>query len=282
MKLGLLGFPVKHSLSPWIHEQFLQKSSIAGTYKLYETRPENLSARMKEWREEGMDGFNITIPFKQDIIPYLDEIDEEAKSIGAVNTVVNEKGSWKGYNTDGLGYYRSLMDSFPSIDPGETNVLLIGAGGGARGIYRALAGKGFARVDITNRTMEKAKELLTLNQSDTVSSVLSLAQAEAKLGEYDIIVQTTSVGMEPSDHQMPIYVDKIKPGAIASDIVYKPFTTLFLKEAKERGASIHHGHAMLLYQAQYAFEIWTGKTAPLDEVLQQLENRLRGNQNAHK
>lgn len=276
MKLGLLGFPVKHSLSPWIHEQFLEKSGLEGSYELFETSPDKLSVQMEKWRDEEIDGFNITIPYKQKIISFLDEIDEEAKNIGAVNTVVNQNGSWKGYNTDGRGYYRSLRNSFPSMVPAESNVLLIGAGGGARGIYRVLVSEGFGRVDITNRTQEKAVELLELNHTGVPSAVLSLIQAEEQLGNYDIIIQTTSVGMEPSEDQIPLSLKNIKNEAVASDIVYKPLTTRFLKEASEKGAFIHQGHAMLLYQAQYAFEIWTGNKVPLHSILQQLEYRLRG------
>lgn len=277
MKLGLLGFPVKHSLSPWIHGQFLDKSGREGTYQLFETRPEELSARVKNWRAENIDGFNITIPYKQKIIPYLDKIDKEAENIGAVNTVANQNGIWTGYNTDGRGYYRSLTHSFPAVQPGTSTVLIIGAGGGARGIYHVLVSEGFARVDLTNRTEEKAVELLHSNKSNTPSAVLTLGQAEERLGEYDIIIQTTSVGMEPSEDQIPLSVKNIKPEAIASDIVYKPLNTRFLQEAAERGANIHHGHAMLLYQAQYAYEIWTGDKVPLDSILEQLEYRLRGN-----
>lgn len=276
MKLGLIGFPVKHSLSPWIHEQFLQISGKSGSYHLFETHPEKVSERMQEWREVGIDGFNITIPYKQRIISFLDEIDEEAENIGAVNTVVNRNGTWTGYNTDGRGYYRSLIESFPAIIPDQSKVLLIGAGGAARGIYYVLVSEKFARVDIANRTQEKAVELRKLNKSTVPSSILSLSQAEEQLSEYDIIIQTTSVGMEPSTEQIPLNVKNIKPGAIASDIVYKPLLTRFLSEADEHGARLHHGHAMLLYQAQYAFEIWTDNLVPVDSVLERLEYRLRG------
>lgn len=277
MKFGLLGFPVKHSISPWIHEQFMKKTGIAGTYELFETRPESLEERIKSWRKEEIDGFNVTIPFKQDIVPFLDKVEEEAKQIGAVNTVVNQNGEWKGYNTDGRGYYRSLVGSFPDLVPELSSVLLIGAGGAARGIYHVLVREGFQRVDITNRTLEKASRLVREEDENKKTTVLSLKQAEGNLSNYDVVIQTTSVGMEPSTEEIPISLDNLKRGTIVSDIVYKPLTTRFLTEGKKRGGVIHQGHAMLLYQAQYAFEIWTGKEAPLDSVLQQLEYRLRGN-----
>lgn len=277
MKFGLLGFPVKHSISPWIHEQFMKKTGIAGTYELFETRPESLEERIKSWRKEEIDGFNVTIPFKQDIVPFLDKVEEEARQIGAVNTVVNQNGEWKGYNTDGRGYYRSLVGSFPDLVPELSSVLLIGAGGAARGIYHVLVREGFQRVDITNRTLEKASRLVREEDENKKTTVLSLKQAEGNLSDYDVVIQTTSVGMEPSTEEIPISLDNLKRGTIVSDIVYKPLTTRFLTEGKKRGGMIHQGHAMLLYQAQYAFEIWTGKEAPLDSVLQQLEYRLRGN-----
>src|SRR5699024_2337850 len=114
-QFGLIGYPIKHSLSPWIHEQFLQKASLDGSYSIIEINPDqNFEEQINHMRNRNMDGFNVTVPYKQKIIPYLDEIDEEANKMGAFNTVVNRDGKWIGYNTDGMGYLRSLEGRFPS------------------------------------------------------------------------------------------------------------------------------------------------------------------------
>src|SRR5690625_2467600 len=121
-QLGLIGYPIKHSLSPWIHEQFLKKANLSGRYTLFEIGPnESFAQVMEELKRKELDGFNVTVPYKQTIIPYLDEIDTEAESIGAVNTVLNDNGRWIGYNTDGKGYLRALENKFPKLLADKTN-----------------------------------------------------------------------------------------------------------------------------------------------------------------
>src|SRR5699024_7476388 len=150
--------------SPWIHEQFLQKANLAGSYSIMEIDPEqNFAEQINHLKKRNMDGFNVTVPYKQQIIPYLDEVDEEANKMGAVNTVVNRDGKWIGYNTDGMGYLRSLEGRFPGLLQGKNKrILLIGAGGAARGIYYALVTAGFDQVDIANRTPESATKIADL------------------------------------------------------------------------------------------------------------------------
>ncbi|WP_163581255.1 shikimate dehydrogenase [Gracilibacillus saliphilus] len=275
-KLGLIGHPIAHSLSPWIHQQFLDLAELDGEYKLYEGDHEALPAVLKHLKEIGIDGFNVTVPYKQVIVNYLDEIDKDAEILRAVNTVVNIDGKWKGYSTDGEGYVRSLKEQYPNLLNHETTVLLLGAGGAARGIYRALMGQGVDTIDIANRSQDKAKDLLPLRLGDVNSNVLSYQEAEEQLANYNLIVQTTSVGMKPNVEDQVIQLDHINKDAVVSDIVYQPITTQLLHDASKRGANIHHGHAMLLYQGQLAFEKWTGKNLDVAYLIDKLENKLRG------
>lgn len=277
-KFGLIGYPIQHSLSPWIHEQFLEKASLKGTYSIYEISTEkSFKTELEMLKKENLQGFNITVPYKETIMNYLDDLDDSAQQIGAVNTVLNNDGQWIGYNTDGIGYVRSLKTKFPELaeDKGK-RVLLLGAGGAARGIYYAFMKSGFSTVDVANRTIEKASEIIKMNDGDVLSTVLTLDEAESALENYDIIVQTTSVGMKPHVEQTIISLNNVNSRAIVSDIVYQPIKTQFLQDAEELGCSIHHGHTMLLFQAQLAFEIWTKKQVVVGDMDEQLQKILEG------
>ncbi|KAB8127286.1 shikimate dehydrogenase [Gracilibacillus oryzae] len=276
LKLGLIGHPIGHSLSPWIHAKFIDLAGLNGEYKLYEGDHEKLPSVIQHLKNASIDGFNITVPYKQVIVDYLDELDKDAEILGAVNTVVNENGKWKGYSTDGEGYVRSLVEPYPDLLHPGTSVLLLGAGGAARGIYRAIVQKGVKTVDIANRSLDKAEALLPLNDGSSSSRVMSFLEAEQHLHEYDLIIQTTSVGMKPNIEEQIIRLDNLLESTVVSDIVYQPITTRLLKDAKDRGAKIHHGHSMLLYQGQLAFEKWTGKNLEVSHLVDELEQKLRG------
>jgi len=275
---GLIGYPIKHSLSPWIHESFLASTDVKGSYSIIEIDPaESFSKNMQLLKEKNLNGFNITVPFKQSIIPFLDELDEEAKRIGAVNTVVHKDGKWIGYNTDGKGYVRSLMDKYPALESEkELSLLMIGAGGAARGIYYALLAEGFTNIDITNRTLASAQELTEFKPVSANTNIKTLKDAEETLSDYDVVIQTTSVGMKPHEGTSIMSLDKLKASCIVSDIVYQPIKTRFLTEAESKGALLHFGHTMLLYQAQLAFEIWTNKNIELVELETALRLQLEG------
>ncbi len=273
---GLIGYPIKHSLSPWIHKQFMEKAKIAGEYNIFEIDLEaDFKAEINELRKKNINGFNVTVPYKETIINELDELDEQAKKIGAVNTVLNLDGKLIGYNTDGLGYVKSLEEAYPAIKGGKLNILLLGAGGASRGIYNGLKSSGYLNIDIANRTLEKAEEIKQTNLSGK-TNVLTLNNAEQVLDQYDLVVQTTSVGMKPDVDTQIINLDKLKSTSIISDIVYQPIMTQFLKEGGKRGAQIHKGHTMLLYQAELAFNIWTKKQVEIDNLDLKLQTILEG------
>lgn len=279
-KFGLIGFPITHSLSPWIHEEFLRRAKLKGKYSIFEIHPnESFAKAINHLKEQGIHGFNVTVPYKQKIIEFLDDIDSEAEKIGAVNTVVHKNGKWIGYNTDGNGYLRALTSKYPNIIKENSvtkRVLILGAGGAARGIYYAMMMHGFKNIDIANRTKKSAHSIAELKDKHTDTAILSLTEAKHGIDTYDIIIQTTSVGMNPKVNESIIQLKRLKQAAIVSDIVYQPIETKFLKDAKLLGANIHFGHAMLLYQAQYAFEIWTNKQLVISDMEVELEQKLKG------
>lgn len=272
-RLGLIGYPIQHSLSPWIHEQFLKRNGLTGSYELYEVAPESdFAQEVEKLKAMELDGWNITVPYKEKILPYLDEIDVSAKQIGAVNTVVRKNGRYIGYNTDGTGYVRSLLHHHPRLKENKSvEVLLLGAGGAAKGIYHALLASGFSNLTVANRTTEKATAIV--NES---TEVATLSEVEASLNQFRLIIQTTNVGMKPDINNTVISLKQLQPDAVVSDIVYQPLETKLLLEAKKAGAYTHYGHTMLLYQAQYAFEIWTGHLTDTTNMDTKLQAILEG------
>lgn len=272
---GLVGHPVKHSLSPWIHGHFFKKSGLKGNYQLFDISPKDFHASIDILKED-LIGFNVTLPYKQKIISKIDELDQSAEKSGAVNTVVKRGNRWIGYNTDGIGYVRSLEKEYPEVFSNQDiNVLMIGAGGAARGIFYALLQNGIQNIDLTNRSLERAEQLAQDFSSN--SKIYSLQDVLGQIPQYDLIIQTTSVGMDPNHEEKIFSLPPLREGVIVSDIVYRPLNTKFLLEAKRKGANLHKGHTMLLYQALYAFEIWTGKKLMVEGIEKELKTKLKGN-----
>ncbi len=252
---GVLGNPIKHSMSPLIHNDAFNKHSIDGVYLPFCIEDNELKQAVEGLKALGAGGFNVTVPFKSRIIPYMDVLDDFANEVGAVNTVVIKDGRLYGYNTDGPGFIKGLLTITDRLD--GKNVLIIGAGGAARGIYFALAKTGVAKIDIANRTVLSAEQLLADYQGNKDSGVISLKEAESSLGRYDIIIQTTSVGLADIDAS-PLSLRELNKNAVVCDIIYNPLETKILKEAKERGNKIQNGVDMFVNQGALAFELWTG------------------------
>lgn len=207
---------------------------------------------------------------------FLDVIDDEAKQIGAVNTIVNDRGRLIGYNTDGRGYVESLLEE-SGDQLGEKRVLVIGAGGAARGIVTALVRHGVAHVTITNRTIEKAVPFLDIARSmNTKAEAMERAEAEYRLNEYDILINTTSIGMSPHVDESPLSLENLLPGKIVSDLIYNPIETAFLKEAAIRGATTINGVGMFVNQAALSFEHWTGQRPNRQKMKQLVLDTLGG------
>ncbi|MFC6652546.1 shikimate dehydrogenase [Paenibacillus rhizoplanae] len=259
--LGVMGDPIAQSKSPLMQGAALQALGLSGAYVPLHITPDKLGDAVQAIRTLGFRGVNVTIPHKVAVMEYLDRLDSSAVDVGAVNTIVNDKGILTGFNTDGIGYVRSLKaEAAPDLT--GTRILVIGAGGAARGIVSALLKEQPALVLIANRNEERACQL-----ADSFSSRGSIAGAgmdvvPGVLGSMDIVINTTSVGMYPHMEDMPIDPAGLHEGMIVSDLIYNPLHTRLLTESLKRGCTVHGGLGMFVYQGAYALEYWTGLEAP--------------------
>lgn len=272
---GLIGHPIGHSMSPIMHNDQFKQLNLDYHYVAFDVQPKDLKAAVDGIRALGISGFNITIPHKVAVIEYLDEIDDEAKQIGAVNTVVNKDGKLIGYNTDGKGFAVSL-GQLAGDDFLHKRMLIVGAGGAARGIYVTLARMGAKSIDITNRTVGKAEELISACSFNISSQALSIDKAEKNLQEYEIIINTTSVGMSPDIDKLPIDLTNLKKGIVVSDIIYNPIETKWLEHGRRLGAITQNGVGMFVGQGALAFELWTGQKPDYEQMEQIVMKQLGG------
>jgi shikimate dehydrogenase len=271
---GVFGDPVRHSRSPLMMNRAFQEMGLNAAYAAFHVKPDGLGNAIAGIRALGFRGVNVTIPHKVEVMRHLDAIDEGARIIGAVNTVVNENGKLSGYNTDGIGYVRSLREE-TGIELEGLRVLLLGAGGAARGVAYALAKAGVKRIEIANRTLARAIELASAIGEFTDTLGIGLDDLADRMGSVDLIVNTTSAGMHPNVAEVPMNSELIQPEHIVSDLIYNPRITRFLKEAEARGAKIHGGLGMFIYQGAYALEYWTGNAAPTASMRQIVEQSLQ-------
>lgn len=270
---GVFGDPIAHSKSPLMLNRAFRETGLNAAYAAFHVRPEGLRDAVNGIRALGFRGVNITIPHKVKVMEYLDAIDDRAADIGAVNTIVNENGRLVGYNTDGVGYVRSLKEE-TGINLAGRKILIIGAGGAARAIACALAAEQPDRIVIANRTKERADLLAADIRRHVPCAGHSLEEVKTLIGEMELVVNTTSVGMAPHVDQLPIPPEWLHERLLVSDLIYNPLTTRLLKEAKARGARIHGGLGMFVYQGAYAFEYWTGLPAPIRAMREAVEQSL--------
>jgi shikimate dehydrogenase len=271
---GVIGDPIAHTMSPLMHNDLFQHYSMNAEYFPFHVKKEALQDAVNGMRALGVSGFNVTVPHKVAIIPLLDEIDPLASAIGAVNTVVNRDGKLYGYNTDGSGYVKGLSQYMSNLN--DKKVLMVGAGGAARALFFSLAQAGVTCLDIYNRTLSKANELIKECPYKVASRALEKTEAETVLEEYDVIIQTTTIGMEPNLEEIPFKIDHLKAGTFVSDIIYNPLETKFLREAKKKDAIIQNGIDMFVYQGALAFELWTGIFPDTNRMKQIVEQQLGG------
>lgn len=260
---GVIGDPVGHSKSPAMMNRAFRHLGINGAYGAFHVTPERLGDAIAGMRALGVRGLNVTIPHKVNVMAFLDEVHEGARAAGAVNTIVNEDGRLIGYNTDGIGYVRSLKEEAEPDLRGKT-IIVLGAGGAARGILWALTQEKPEQVLLANRTFEKAQQLAAAFSSQSQVSALSWDELHDACADADVMINTTSVGMSPNIDAVPIDAGWLRPGSVASDLIYNPMKTAFLQQAEQRGCRIHTGLGMFIYQGAYALEYWTGRPAPAD------------------
>jgi shikimate dehydrogenase len=270
---GVIGYPVKHSLSPQMHNAAFEALGIDARYDLWETPPDELAARVASLRAPGIYGANVTIPHKEAIPSLLDEVDPQAARIGAVNTIVNRDGKLIGYNTDAPGFLSALLEgASPGFNLRDKRVVLLGNGGAARGAAFALLECYVDELTIVGRTETHIAALLArLRQNTNDSTVLQgtifgSREAQRALEQADVLVNTTSVGLKEGDETLLINAELLAPTALVMDMVYNRVQTPLLRAAAERGCMVLNGLSMLLYQGALAFELWTGRDAPLDTM----------------
>ncbi len=262
---ALIGDPVEHTMSPAMHNAAFKKTGLDYLYIPLRVSMEQLPQAIAGLKALNLAGFNVTIPHKVAVIPLLDSLDTLAEKIRAVNTVVNDNGKLKGYNTDAEGFYRVLLEQ--GISPQGGNVVLLGAGGAARAIAYILAEKG-ARLTVVNRRQEIdwAENIARFIHDDLQKEVkvFELGDIAKALPGAELLVNATSVGMSPADKVSPVPAALLKNVPAVFDIVYNPLKTKLLKEAAAAGAQTLSGIDMLAWQGALSFERWTGKAAPVD------------------
>ncbi len=271
--VGLIGHPVEHSFSPPMHNAAFQSLGMDYAYVAFDVNPNDLSSAIEGAKSLNIKGFNVTIPHKIEVMQYLNELDEVASLIGAVNTI--DFKNLKGYNTDGIGAVRAIEEVSTIKDK---DVIVAGAGGASRAISFYLAKFGANSITILNRNVNKAQNLAEdVLKSDLISDVRldSISQINGYLDNADILVDTTPLGMDPHIDDAPIArADNMHENLVVFDAVYNPNETVLIKEAIKAGAEPVYGIKMLLYQGAESFKIWTGQDAPIDVMEKALNEYL--------
>ncbi|TET26402.1 MAG: shikimate dehydrogenase [Dehalococcoidia bacterium] len=278
---GVIGDPIEHTMSPAIHNAAFNKLGLDYVYLPFQVKKEELGRAIEGMRGLNIKGLSVTIPHKVAVIILLDELDHNAERIGAINTITNDNGVLKGYNTDAGGFRQALLEK--GVTPEGKNIVILGAGGVSRTISFTLAEEG-ARLVILNRLLELdwAKELasrlsLIFNREFPALELVEGNLAKA-IERADILVNATSVGMSPNVNETLVPARLLKPGLVVFDVVYNPIKTMLLKEAEAAGAEIISGVDMLVWQGALAFKMWTGVEAPLELMREELIKRLQNNE----
>lgn len=268
--VGLIGHPVEHSFSPPMHNAAFKVLNMDWAYVAFDVNPSNLNSAIEGAESLGIKGFNVTIPHKIEVMKYLDEIDEVASLIGAVNTI--DFKNMKGYNTDGIGAVKAIEEA-TSIK--NRKVVVAGAGGASRAISFYIAKYGAESLTILNRNVEKAQRLADdINLIDEVKAD-SIKNIKNHVADEDILIDTTPVGMHPNvDDDAIVSAEDMHEDLVVFDAVYNPNQTSLIKEAIKANAKPVYGIKMLLYQGAESFRIWTGQNPPVDVMEDALKKTL--------
>ena len=269
--------PIKHSISPFIHNSAFEATNTNGVYLAWEVGATDLAETVANIRRYQMYGINLSMPYKEQVIPYLDQLSEEACLIGAVNTVVNREGTLIGYNTDGKGFFKSL----PSFKISRKRLVLLGAGGAAKAILAQAILDGVSQISVFVRSssMGKTRPYLEKIQNATefrvdLFALEDIQELQDSITKADLLVNATSVGMDGSSQPIPTSI-VLPEKLLVADVIYQPFETPFLKWARNQGNQSINGLGMLLYQAAEAFELWTGKEMPTDQIWELLKQKYQ-------
>ena len=269
--------PIKHSISPFIHNSAFETTNTNGVYLAWEVDEAELAETVANIRRYQMYGINLSMPYKERVIPYLDQLSEEVCLIGAVNTVVNREGTLIGYNTDGKGFFKSL----PSFKISRKRMVLLGAGGAAKAILAQAILDGASQISVFVRSssIEKTRPYLEKLQKATgfrvdLFALEDVQELQDSITQADLLVNATSVGMDGVSQPIPTSI-VLPEKLLVADVIYQPFETPFLKWARNQGNQSINGLGMLLYQAAEAFQLWTGKEMPTDQIWESLKQKYQ-------
>ena len=280
---GIIGYPLSHTLSPSMHNFIYQKLGIDVEYKKWEISPNNLKSHIEKINNENFIGANITVPYKEKIVPLLDEIRNEAKFTGAVNTIVKNNNKLIGYNTDVYGIEQTL--DIKLKNDVINNAVIFGAGGAAKAALFVLLQRGLNNLTIVNRTKSNALKMISkfnnVNYDQTIITLNEKSQIKSACLSADLIINTTILGMKGSGYEdiSPIDSTFIDSNSVIFDMVYNPTKTPLIKIALERNANIIEGLNMLVYQAIKSIELWTGIRPSFDDMYSKCKEILEGKLN---
>ncbi|MCB1651675.1 MAG: shikimate dehydrogenase [Alphaproteobacteria bacterium] len=266
IKAGVIGHPVGHSKSPLIHNYWIEKYGLQGSYEAIDLAPADFGDGVRALVAKGYGGFNLTIPHKEAGLALCDEVEARAQVIGAVNTLVVRSGRVKGMNTDGFGFLENIRSAYPDFDFTRGPAVVLGAGGAARAIVQALGEAGAPKVILVNRTKNRAQQLAEKARIDSKIEVVDWEDRSKILSAAHLLVNTTSLGMKEQE-ALEIDLSAMPKEALVNDIVYAPLETALLQQAARQGLKTVSGIGMLLHQARPAFEAWFGVMPEVDEIL---------------
>ncbi len=274
---GVIGDPIEHTLSPAMHNAAFETMGLNCVYAAFKVPPSQIENALLGMRGLGVCGLNVTMPHKKAVIQFLDKVDETAKLLESVNTIVNVDGKLCGFSTDGEGALRGLQEGGTRL--ANSKVVLLGAGGAANAIAFALA-TAVKELVILNRTPEKTKRLAKIIEEKMRISVhggqLTAANLKRNLQGADILINATSIGMNPKSNESFVKPAFLRQSQTVMDIVYDPLETRLAKDADAAGAKVISGLDMLIYQAAASFEMWTGKRAPVAVMKKAALHQLSG------
>jgi shikimate dehydrogenase len=273
---GVIGDPIEHTLSPIMHNAAFHAQKFDYTFLAFKVKSAELENAVNGMRALNIRGLNVTMPHKSAILKFLDRVDLSAQIINSVNTILNKDGKLFGFNTDGVGALKALKEN--KVELKGRKVLLLGAGGAARAIAYSMA-KESDELAVLNRSLKPAQELAKLLEKTAnkkiVAGLLSPKEIQQNLQDSDILINATSVGMKPKADESLVMPKLLRPNLAVMDIVYNPIETKLAKDAKAAGAKVVSGVEMLIYQGAASFEIWTGKSAPVEVMRQAALNHLQ-------
>ena len=276
-KVGLIGYPLGHSISPVFQQAAFDHLGLDIRYELWETKPEDLARAVRELRSPDKLGANVTVPYKEEALKLADQLDDLAYDIGAVNTIVKNGPKLVGHNTDAGGFLRALKEQ-GKFDPRGKKVTIIGAGGVARAIGFVLVKAGVKSLALYDIEADRARKLGEALKSDDITVLESSKGREYEMAvtSADLLINCTPLGMKHSrtEGQSPVPAELISPRSLVYDVVYNPVQTPLLKNAAAVGARCLGGLSMLVYQGVSAFELWTGRKAPVDIMMKAAEGAL--------